>query len=280
MAIFFLNWITLYAFSIFVIVTDLSGKVALVSASSSGIGRSTAKVLASDGCRMHIFSSNEDKISRAAGYIGAASGQQVNYSVGSLAVPSDVRRIIDEAKLKTGNIDCLIMNYGDPKVAPFLEISEEDWDFSINMILRSTITMVRGVLPYMLNHGGRVVFITSMTTKQPLQNFSISASLRSAVVSLSKVLSMEYASRGITFNSISQGYFQTPRLESIAKKNSKNLGISMDEAYQKIRDEIPAGRFGDPEEIGHLVSFLCSNDAAYINGANIQIDGGVIRFPF
>ncbi len=280
MAIFFLNWITLYAFSIFAVMTDLSGKVALVSASSSGIGRSTAKVLASDGCRMHIFSSNEDKISRAAGYIGAASGQQVNYSVGSLAVPSDVRRIIDEAKLKTGNIDCLIMNYGDPKVAPFLEISEEDWDFSINMILRSTITMVRGVLPYMLNHGGRVVFITSMTTKQPLQNFSISASLRSAVVSLSKVLSMEYASRGITFNSISQGYFQTPRLESIAKKNSKSLGISMDEAYQKIRDEIPAGRFGDPEEIGHLVSFLCSNDAAYINGANIQIDGGVIRFPF
>ena len=260
--------------------TDLGGRVALVSASSSGIGRSTAKVLASDGCRMHIFSSNEDKISRAAGYIGAASGQQVNYSVGSLAVPSDVRRIIDEVKLKTGNIDCLIMNYGDPKVAPFLEISEEDWDFSINMILRSTITMVRGVLPYMLNHGGRVVFITSMTTKQPLQNFSISASLRSAVVSLSKVLSMEYASRGITFNSISQGYFQTPRLESIAKKNSKSLGISMDEAYQKIRDEIPAGRFGDPEEIGHLVSFLCSNDAAYINGANIQIDGGVIRFPF
>ncbi len=260
--------------------TDLSGKVALVSASSSGIGRSTAKVLASDGCRMHIFSSNEDKISKAAGYIGSASGQQVNYSVGSLAVPSDVRRIIDEAKLKTGNIDCLIMNYGDPKVAPFLEISEEDWDFSINMILRSTITMVRGVLPYMLNHGGRVVFITSMTTKQPLQNFSISASLRSAVVSLSKVLSMEYASRGITFNSISQGYFQTPRLESIAKKNSKSLGISMDEAYQKIREEIPAGRFGDPEEIGHLVSFLCSADAAYINGANIQIDGGAIRFPF
>ena len=275
-----LNRITLYALSIFTIMADLKGKVALVSASSSGIGRSTAKVLAADGCRVHIFSSNRDKISKAADYIGSSSGQKINYSVGSLAVPSDVRRIMDEAKMKTGNIDCLVMNYGDPKVAPFLEISEEDWDSSINMILRSTITMVRNVLPYMLEHGGRVVFITSMTTKQPLQNFSISAALRSAVVSLSKVLSMEYASRGITFNSISQGYFQTPRLESIAEKNSKSLGITVDEAYQKIRNEIPAGRFGDPEEIGHLVSFLCSSDAAYINGANIQIDGGAIRFPF
>ena len=259
---------------------DLRGKVALVSASSSGIGKAVAKVLAVDGCRMHVFSTTDRKIRKAAEEIEVATGSTVNYSVGSLAVASDVRRIMDEVKQKTGNIDCLIVNYGDPKVAPFMEITEEDWDFSINMILRSTITMVRSVLPHMQEHGGRVVFITSMTTKQPLQNFSISASLRSAVVSLSKVLSMEYASMGITFNSISQGYFQTPRLESIAEKNSINKGISKEEAYQKIREEIPAGRLGDPEEIGHLVSFLCSAEAAYINGTNIQIDGGVVRFPF
>lgn len=260
--------------------SGLNGKVALVSASSSGIGKAVAKVMAEDGCKVHIFSNTRAKISRAAMEIGEATGKSVNFSVGSLAEPSDVRRIMEEVKQKTGSVDCLIVNYGDPKVAPFLEITEEDWDFNINMILRSTITMVRNVLPHMQEHGGRVVFITSMTTKQPLQNFAISASLRSAVVSLSKVLSMEYASKGITFNSISQGYFQTPRLESIAENNAIKNGITKEEAYNRIKSEIPAGRFGNPEEIGHLVSFLCSTEAAYINGTNIQIDGGTIRFPF
>jgi 3-oxoacyl-[acyl-carrier protein] reductase len=258
----------------------LDGKVSLVSASSSGIGKAVAKVLASEGSKVHMFSSNRHKIADAAREIAGATGAVVNYSVGNMTVPSDVKRVMDEALKNTGNIDNLVVNYGDPKVAPFMEITDEDWDSSINMFLKGTIAMVRIVIPYMQAHGGRVVFITSMTTKSPLENFSISASLRSAVVSLSKVLSMEFASKGITFNSISQGYFMTPRLESIAERNSAKQGISKEEALQQIRDTIPSRRFGDPEEIGHLVSFLCSKEASYINGANIQIDGGVIRFPF
>lgn len=260
--------------------SSLEGKVSLVSASSSGIGKAVAKVLASDGSRVHIFSSNRDKIAKSAEDIKKATGKEVKFSVGNLGVIPDVKRVMEETSKISGNIDNLIVNYGDPKVAPFMDITEEDWDFSINMILKSTIMMVRSAIPYMQTHGGRVVFITSMTTKSPLENFAISAALRSAVVSLSKVLSIEFASYGITFNSISQGYFMTPRLESIAERNSARQGISKEDAYQQIRSTIPSGRFGDPEEIGHLVSFLCSRDASYINGTNIQIDGGVIKFPF
>jgi 3-oxoacyl-[acyl-carrier protein] reductase len=104
--------------------------------------------------------------------------------------------------------------------------------------------------------------------------------LRAAVVSLSKVLSIEFAQKGLTFNSISQGYVMTPRLENIAKANSKRLNISLEQAYDAIKQTIPAKRFGKPEEIGYLVSFLCSSEASYINGTNIQIDGGFVKFPF
>jgi 3-oxoacyl-[acyl-carrier protein] reductase len=259
---------------------SLKGKVALVSAASSGIGKSVATVLSNRGCIVHIFSSNKEKISKTAENIETMTGNRVNYSVGNLENTEDVKRIMKEVKEKSGEVDFLIVNYGDPKVAPFMDISETEWDLSIGMILKSSIIMTRSVIPFMEKNGGRVVYITSMTTKQPMENFSISASLRSAVVSLSKVLSLELAHKGITFNSISQGYFQTPRLESIAQKNSVKFNITREEAYDRIRDGIPARRFGDPEEIGNLVAFLCSDEASYINGTNIQIDGGVVKFPF
>ncbi|MHB8358853.1 MAG: SDR family oxidoreductase [Thermoplasmataceae archaeon] len=259
---------------------DLKGKVALISAASSGIGKSVASVLSSRGCLVHVFSSNEDRIAKAAQEIQKRTGNTVNYSVGSLANPMDVRRVMREVKERTGEINFLVINYGDPKVAPFMEINDDEWDSSINMILKSSIIMTRSVIPFMEKNGGRVVYITSMTTKQPMENFAISASLRSAVVSLSKVLSIEMAEKGITFNSISQGYFQTPRLESIADKNSLKFGITKEQAFNKIREGIPAKRFGNPEEIGYLVAFLCSQEASYINGTNIQIDGGAIKFPF
>lgn len=259
----------------------LSGKVALVSAASSGIGKAVASVMAGEGCKVHIFSRKEDKIREVAEEISKQTGSKVNYSVGDLSNPEDVKRVLSEVKSKTGDIDFLLVNYGDPKVAPFMDITEEDWDSSINMIIKSSVIMARNVIPTMARKGyGKIVFITSLTTKQPLENFAISASLRAAVVSLSKVLSNEFAEKGITSNAISQGYIMTPRLESIAEKNSKKLNIPLEKAYDQLKQGIPAKRFGKPEEIGYLVAFLCSDEASYLNGTNIQIDGGVVRFPF
>ncbi len=257
----------------------LKNKVALVSAASSGIGKATAKVLSSYGSRVHIFSSNEERVKAASELISTETGMKVNYSVGDMSQVSDVKRVLKEVRDKTGPVDFLIINYGDPKVAPFLDISEEDWDRSINLILKSSIIMTKTILPEM-RRGGRVVFITSLTTKQPMENFAISSSLRSAVVSLSKVLSLELSARGINFNSISQGYFRTPRLEAIAKRNAENAGISVEKALLDMASKVPARRLGNPEEIGELVAFLCSEEASYINGTNIQIDGGLISFPF
>ncbi|EQB65911.1 MAG: 3-oxoacyl-[acyl-carrier-protein] reductase [Thermoplasmatales archaeon I-plasma] len=259
----------------------LAGKVAIVTAASSGIGKGIAKVLVSEGCSVYISSRDENKLRKSAEDIKKETGKDVSTIPCDLSKPDDVKLMLNEVKKKVGKVDFLIINYGDPRVAPFLDITDDDWDSSINMFIKSTVYMTKSVLPDMIaREYGRVVFITSLTTKQPLENFAISASLRAAVVSLSKVLSIEYAQKGITFNSISQGYIMTPRLENIARRNAEKSNISVEQAYEAIKQTIPAKRFGTPEEIGNLVSFLCSSDASYINGTNIQIDGGFVKFPF
>lgn len=259
---------------------DLKGKVALVSAASSGIGKAIATVLAQNGCGVHIFSRDEDRIRSVAEDISKKTGSHVSYSAGDMTKIPDIKRIISETLIKAGSPDFLVINYGDPKIAPFLDLTEEDWSSAVNMILLSSVILARSFLPEMTKKRGRLVFVTSLTTKQPMENFALSASLRSAVVALSKVISLEYAGTGITSNSISQGYIMTPRLDAVAKKNSQALNISVSEAMERIKNSIPAKRVGYPEEIGHLVSFLCSEEASYINGTNIQIDGGLVRFPF
>ena len=170
------------------------------------------------------------------------------------------------------------MNYGDPRVDPFMELTNSDWDYNIEMILKSTIGMSEMCAEDMIkSRYGRIVYVTSMTTKNPLQNFAISNSLRSAVVALGKTLSIELGKYNITVNSISQGYFYTQRLQNIIEKNANSSGKTVAEVEKDLKSEIPLGRFGMPEEIGNLVAFLCSGLASYISGTNIQIDGGTVK---
>lgn len=257
-----------------------AGKKALITASSSGIGKGIAKVLGEKGCNVHLFSRNEDKLISAVKEIKEATGSTVSYSIGDMSNIADVKRIVHETKEAIGTPDFLVINYGDPKIASFLDLSEEDWSSAVNMILLSSVHLVKSFLPPMFEGNGRIIFVTSLTTKSPMEKFALSASLRSAVVSLSKVISMEYSNKGITSNCISQGYIKTPRLEAIANRNSKELGISISDAYDKIKETIPSRVIGSPEDVGRLVAFLCSDEASYINGTNIQVDGGVVRFPF
>ena len=170
------------------------------------------------------------------------------------------------------------MNYGDPRVDPFMDLNDSDWDYNIEMILKSTVRMSGMCAEDMIkSRAGRIVYITSMTTKNPLPNFALSNSLRSAVVALGKTLSMELGRYNITVNSVSQGYFYTQRLKNIIEKRSASSGKKIEEVESELRAEIPLGRFGNPEEIGNLVAFLCSGLASYISGANIQIDGGAVK---
>lgn len=256
------------------------GKVALVAAASSGIGKGIAKVLSRNGCSVAIFSRNADRLKETANEIEKETGNRVAHYHADLRHRESLSGLVDFVHRSLGKIDFLVMNYGDPKLAPFTELTDEDWDENIDMFLRSTIFLTKASLRDMEGRGGRIVFVTSMTTKMGFENFAISGSLRSAIVNLAKVISLEHAARGVTVNSISQGYVLTDRVRSIARTQSERKGITFEDALNDIRNTIPMKRFASAEEIGNLVSFLCSDEASYITGVNLQIDGGFVRFPF
>ena len=256
----------------------LRGKNGIVCAGSTGIGKGVISVLTKYGANITTFSRNRDKVESLKTAIMEESGSEINAIVADLSKKDDLVRVVDSAHDKYGKIDFLVMNYGDPRVDPFMDLNDSDWDYNIEMILKSTVRMSGMCAEDMIkSRDGRIVYITSMTTKNPLQNFAISNSLRSAVVALGKTLSMELGRYNITVNSISQGYFYTQRLKNIIEKRSAASGKKTEEIESELRSEIPIGRFGNPEEIGNLVAFLCSGLASYISGANIQIDGGAVK---
>ncbi len=261
-------------------VYDFSGKRGIVTAASSGIGKAVAQVLSGSGAELLISSGNEERISRAALQISQLTGNQVHWTKCNLKSPSDVEKLVQETIKKFSSIDFIVVNYGDPRLDQFMNLEKSDWDDSINMFVRATVSLVKGLVPHMNLPGGRIIFITSSTTRQARETFSLSGALRAAVVNLGKILSLELAPRGLTVNSISQGFFNTDRLKSILERNARNNGTSMEEELRTISAQVPVGRVGEPEEIGKLVAFLCSDDASYINGTNIPIDGGSTRYPY
>lgn len=258
----------------------LEGRKGIVTAASTGIGRAVAEVLSREGVELMISSSNAEKIDAAARGIYQITGTPVHSMKCDLKVPAEVKSLAESSLEKMGSIDYIVINFGDPKLDQFLRLDEKDWSESINMFIGTTVTLIRSLVPRMTNTGGRIILITSMTTRQAVEGFALSGALRAAVVNLGKILSLELAPIGITVNSISQGYFNTNRLSGVLQRRARLNGTSVEEELEKMKSEVPVRRIGEPEEIGKLVSFLCSDDASYINGANIPIDGGVSRYPY
>jgi 3-oxoacyl-[acyl-carrier protein] reductase len=257
----------------------LDGKVALVTAASKGIGYGTAKVLAGEGCRLVISSRDKESIEKARVSISSSSGNKNIFAIScDLTDRGGVDNLLREAYKKFGGIDILAYNTGSPKQSAFLDLTDDDWDEGISLLLKSAVWLARGVIPSMIQRKwGRLIFITSLTLKQPIRNLVLSNVARLSIAGLSKTLSEEFGSYGITSNIVIQGHIGTDRQRAVIENLAKRTGISFEEAEKGRLREIPAGRFGTPEEIGNTVAFLASAGAAYINGASLNVDGGVIR---
>jgi 3-oxoacyl-[acyl-carrier protein] reductase len=259
----------------------LKGKVALVTAASKGIGLGTARVLAKEGMKVAISSRSEANLVKAKDLVAAETGAEVLTVPADLTVRADLERLVGRVTKKLGGIDVLVYNAGPPKAGTFGELTYADWEEATKLLLLSAVTLTQEVLPHMKSRKwGRLIYITSLTLRQPIGNLVLSNTVRLGIAGLSKSLSRELGPQGITSNGIVQGYIRTDRTVHLMEDRASKGGTSVEEAYKELVKNIPLGRYGEPEEVGYLAAFIASERGAYLTGGMFTIDGGVISSVF
>jgi len=256
---------------------NITGKVAIIGGSSKGLGKACAVALAKEGVNIVLCARRKETLQRTKSEIELLGVEVLALSV-DMASAEDNQRIVDETIRKFGRIDILVNNSGGPKPGTFREVTSDDLDDAYRSVLKYNIRMIQGCLPFMERNGwGRIVNITSITVKEPAPNMVLSNIFRSSVVSFAKTISKELVSKGITINNVSPGYFKTDRVMQLMKVRSEAEGISTNEYEQRAILDFPHKRYMDPEELGNLVCYLCSEQARAINGTTIQVDGGMLN---
>jgi 3-oxoacyl-[acyl-carrier protein] reductase len=247
----------------------LKNKVAFVAASSQGLGKSVAIELVMEGARVIICGRNKENLEKTKQDIEKLNKGEVLALVGDLSVATERDAIIKKALQVHPIINILITNTGGPPSGKFEQLKQEDWDQAYRSLLTSAVGLINGFLPGMKQQRwGRVIAITSMAVKQPVNNLILSNSVRASVVGLIKTLSNELAEYNITVNNVMPGYTETERLQKL---------IETTPSFATAKNEIPLGRFGTPEEFAAAVTFLASERASYITGVSLAVDGGWIK---
>jgi len=256
----------------------LSDRVALVAASSRGLGRAVAEELAAEGARLVLCARGESDLTGTAEAIRRETGAEV------LAVPvdlSDLDAVADLARValdRFGRVDILVNNAGGPPAGPFESHDREAWRTAIRLNLESALELTRALLPGMKERGwGRIVNITSVAVKEPVDGLILSNSVRAAVTGFARTLANEVAPYGVTVNNALPGYTRTDRLDELADALAGQRGVDRQEIEDGWRASIPMGRLGEPREFSALVAFLASDRASYITGRSITVDGGRTR---
>ncbi|GMR13217.1 MAG: SDR family oxidoreductase [Gemmatimonadota bacterium] len=255
----------------------IDGKTALVAASSKGLGRAVAEELASEGARVILCARGADALEATRAAL-ADAGAEVTAVVADLTDPQQIEHVIETGVQTFGPVDILVTNTGGPPPGPFESHTPETWTQAVRENLDPVLNLTRSVLPGMKERGwGRIVTITSLAVKQPVDGLILSNSVRAAVTGFAKTLANEVAPFGITVNNVMPGYTRTERLDHLAADIAERSGGSIDDAFAVWEGEIPLGRVGDPREFGALVAFLASERASYITGTSIAVDGGAIK---
>lgn len=259
----------------------INGKVALITASSTGIGKAVAEAFAEEGCNIAICSRTKETLIDTAREIKSKFNLDPFWGICDLNQQKDIENFYNAVVNQFGKIDILINNCGGPVPGFFLELSEEDWDNAYKQVLLSVVRFSNLVIPKMIEQEwGRIVNITSIAVKQPVSNLMLSNSLRAGVTGFAKSLSNEFGNKNITVNNVAPGYTLTHRLYELAVTRAKTSGKSHEEILFEMAKEVPMNRLGGPEEIAAMVVFLASQKASYISGTTIQVDGGSTKGIF
>tara|TARA_Y100001968_G_C19410228_1_gene745873 strand:- start:523 stop:1314 length:792 start_codon:yes stop_codon:yes gene_type:complete len=258
----------------------IKNKIALVTAASQGLGKAAAIELANEGTKLAICSRNEEKINETAEEIQKLSGSEVLPVKADLDNKEDIENLILEIEKKFNTIDILINNTGGPKPGFFDDLSDEDWLQSFESTFLSAVRVTRKVLPFMKkNKWGRIVNISSVSAKQPIDNLMLSNGIRMSVHGWAKTLSNQVASDNILINNVCPGFTHTERVDGLIKDQVKSSNSSKEDIIKSLANGIPAKRVGQANELAALVAFLSSQRASYITGQSIAVDGGISNLP-
>jgi 3-oxoacyl-[acyl-carrier protein] reductase len=257
---------------------DLSGRVAVVSGASAGIGRAIAHGFAQAGADVVIGSRREDAIARAADEIAGATGRTAMPVVADVATPAGVDRLLDSARTRFGRLDILVANAGGPPAGSGLTLTDAQWEQAFNQNLMSAVRLIRGAVPLMrANRWGRILTVITSGVKVPIQQLVLSNVFRSGVVAYTKTLSFELAPHNILVNNLAPGRIDTDRVRWLDGARAQDPGRPVEDIVKESVAAIPLGRYGDPSEFAALAVFLASEAASYITGQTICIDGGQTR---
>lgn len=259
----------------------LKDRVAIVAASSEGLGKAVAMELAREGAKIVICSRNEKILKQTAENIESETESNVLAIPTNLTDYSQVKKLIKTTIEKFSKIDILITNCGGPPSGSFEDFSIEDWQKAIELNLMSTIYLCKETLPFMVNqNAGKIIMITSISAKQPINGLILSNVSRAGVTALAKSLSNEYGKNNILVNTVCPGYTKTERVTELADTIAKRTGTSVKEVIKSWENLNALGKLATPEEFAQAVAFLASEKANHITGVSLQIDGGHIKSLF
>lgn len=259
---------------------NLDGRVALVGASSQGMGFASAELLAESGCKVVICARNDANLKSAEAKLKLKT-KDVLAIQADVSKVSDVDNVAKIALEKFGRIDILVNNAGGPKPGAIESLSDQDWLDAMNLNFLSAVRFVRHALPGMkANKWGRVINITSLLAKGPNEGMALSNSMRAAVLGYAKTLSREAGPFGITVNSLCPGATQTERFNRLLAGDAQDEGLSIEAMAEKVRNNLPSRFIGQPKDFANMVLFLASEEARYVSGTVIQVDGGEFKGLF
>jgi 3-oxoacyl-[acyl-carrier protein] reductase len=257
---------------------DLKDRVALVAASSQGIGLATAEAFAAEGCRVAMCARNPQTLQAAAEKIRQEYRVEVMAEAFDVTDAGAVQQFVAVVAEKFGGIDICVTNAGGPPAKGFLDASIDEWQRALELNFLSAVYFARQVIPYMQRkRWGRIVTITSITTRQPVADLVLSNAVRAAVVGLVKSLANEFGKDGILVNNVAPGFTATDRLRELAAARAAASGKSEREIFENWAADAPLKRLGDPREVAETIVWLASERASYITGQTVLVDGGMYK---
>ena len=256
----------------------LKGKVAVVAGSSQGLGRVIADAIGAEGADLVINSRSLEKLEGVRAEIVEATGANVEVVASDLTDPAGADALMGAAVEAFGRVDILVTNTGGPPAGMFEDHSAEVWREAIGQNFESVVNLVRAVLPGMKERRwGRILNVTSISVKQPVEGLILSNAIRAGVTGFAKTISNEVAPYNVTINNVLPGFTRTARLIHLAEAVSEREGKTIEAVYAGWESEIPMGRLAEPPELGAVAAFLCSEQASYVTGQSIAVDGGWIK---